>query len=58
MLGYIRFKAFEKFKNEIEQSLKNGKGFAASVRDCTKSSMLEFDKGFAGTIFLRHSSFL
>ncbi|XP_020274444.1 protein ROOT HAIR DEFECTIVE 3 homolog 2-like isoform X2 [Asparagus officinalis] len=47
MLGHLRSKALEQFKIDIEQSLQNGKEFAVSVRECTKSSMLEFDKGFA-----------
>ncbi|KAG1347728.1 putative protein ROOT HAIR DEFECTIVE 3 [Cocos nucifera] len=44
MLGHIRTKALDKFKNDLEQSLKTGKGFAASVHDCIQSSLLEFDQ--------------
>lgn len=46
MLGHLRSEAFEKFKHDIEESLQSGKGFAMSVRDCTKASMLQFDKAF------------
>ncbi|XP_020100915.1 protein ROOT HAIR DEFECTIVE 3-like isoform X1 [Ananas comosus] len=45
MLGHLRSKALEKFKNDLEQSLKSGKAFAAAVRDCTRASLLEFDRG-------------
>ncbi|KAI9122457.1 hypothetical protein K1719_006297 [Acacia pycnantha] len=48
MLGHLHAKAFENFKTKLEQSLKNGEGFAASVRSGFQSSMLEFDQGSAG----------
>lgn len=48
MLGHLRSRTLEKFKNELEQSLNRGEGFAASVRKCSQSSMLEFDRGCAG----------
>lgn len=47
LLGHLRSKAFESFKIQLEQSLKKGEGFAASVRTCTQSCMLEFDRGCA-----------
>ncbi|XP_041028943.1 protein ROOT HAIR DEFECTIVE 3 homolog 2-like isoform X2 [Juglans microcarpa x Juglans regia] len=47
MLGHLRSKALESFKNKLEQSLIKGEGFAASVRTCTGSCMLEFDQGCA-----------
>lgn len=47
LLGHLRSKAFESFKIRLEQSLKKGEGFAASVRTCTQSCMLEFDRGCA-----------
>ena len=48
MLGHLRFKALESFKARLEQSLHKREGFAASVRSCTHSCMLEFDHGCAG----------
>ncbi|XP_077226523.1 protein ROOT HAIR DEFECTIVE 3 homolog 2-like isoform X1 [Tasmannia lanceolata] len=45
MLGHIRSKTLDSFKNGLELSLKKGTGFAASVHDCTRSCMLEFDQG-------------
>lgn len=48
LVGHLRSKAFENFKRKLEQSLKNGEGFAASVRSGIQSSMLEFDQASAG----------
>ncbi|CAK7336936.1 unnamed protein product [Dovyalis caffra] len=45
MLGHLRSKALESFKTRLEQSLHKGEGFAASVRTCAQSCLLEFDKG-------------
>ncbi|XP_059445431.1 protein ROOT HAIR DEFECTIVE 3 homolog 2 isoform X2 [Corylus avellana] len=47
MLGHLRSKALESFKSRLEQSLHKGEGFAASVRTCTQSCLLEFDQGYA-----------
>ncbi|KAL6282852.1 hypothetical protein ACE6H2_013781 [Prunus campanulata] len=47
MLGHVHSKALEDFKVRLEQSLNKGEGFTLSVRTCTQSSMLEFDKGCA-----------
>ncbi|KAE8008267.1 hypothetical protein FH972_004796 [Carpinus fangiana] len=47
MLGHLRSKAVESFKSRLEQSLNKGEGFAASVRTCTQSCLLEFDQGYA-----------
>lgn len=49
MLGHLRSKALENFKKRLVQSLNKGEGFAASVRSCTRSCMLEFDQGCADT---------
>ncbi|KAG9451923.1 hypothetical protein H6P81_004827 [Aristolochia fimbriata] len=45
MLGHLRSKSLENFKNRLEQSLKKGEGFAASVCECNRSCMLDFDQG-------------
>jgi hypothetical protein len=37
-----------KFKSDLEQSLRSGEGFAASARYCVQSSMAEFDAGLRG----------
>ncbi|CAK9182101.1 unnamed protein product, partial [Ilex paraguariensis] len=47
LLGHLRSKALENFRTKLEQSLHRGEGFAAFVRICTQSSMLEFDRGCA-----------
>lgn len=54
MLGHLRSKALNKFRSDLEQSVKSGKGFAASVHDSRRSSLLEFDEGFEGIISLEH----
>ncbi|RWW12500.1 hypothetical protein GW17_00023829 [Ensete ventricosum] len=51
MLGHLRSKALDKFKNDLEQLLESGKGFAMSVRTCTKASLLAFDTEFTGDAF-------
>ncbi|XP_042490414.1 protein ROOT HAIR DEFECTIVE 3 homolog 2-like [Macadamia integrifolia] len=47
MLGHLRSKYLNNFKNGLEQSLNRGQGFSASVRICTQSCMREFDEGCA-----------
>ncbi|XP_025012536.2 protein ROOT HAIR DEFECTIVE 3 homolog 2 isoform X2 [Ricinus communis] len=47
ILGHLRSKTLENFKTSLEQSLKSGEGFAASVRTCGQSCMLEFERGYA-----------
>ncbi|PKA58289.1 Protein root hair defective 3 like 2 [Apostasia shenzhenica] len=47
MLGHLRSKAFHKFKNDLEQSLKKELRFSCSVYNCTQSTMQEFDYGCA-----------
>ena len=51
MLSYLRTKALEKFKTDLNISLESGKGFAASVRESTESSLNEFDQGCAGKLY-------
>lgn len=52
MLRHLRHISFENFKKELEQSLKNGKGFALSVNECTSHTMNGFERGFTGKKFL------
>ncbi|PIA39852.1 hypothetical protein AQUCO_02600364v1 [Aquilegia coerulea] len=47
MLGHLRSRALEHFKKGLEDSLKRGEKFAASVRNCTQSCISEFDQGCA-----------
>jgi hypothetical protein len=51
VLSYLRTKALEKFKTDLNLSLESGKGFAASVRESTESSLSEFDQGCAGIFY-------
>ncbi|XP_062202614.1 protein ROOT HAIR DEFECTIVE 3 homolog 1-like [Phragmites australis] len=50
MLSHLRLKALEKFKTGLNLSLGSGKGFAASVRDNTESSLNEFGQGCADAV--------
>ncbi|CAM0949041.1 unnamed protein product [Alopecurus aequalis] len=50
VLSYLRAKALEKFKINLNLSLESGKGFAASVRESTESSLNEFDQGCADAV--------
>ncbi|KAJ3697494.1 hypothetical protein LUZ61_001199 [Rhynchospora tenuis] len=44
LLGHLRSRALEKFKNDLDKSLKaEKKGFAPSVWSCTEAALLEFD---------------
>ncbi|GLT59119.1 hypothetical protein SLA2020_319560 [Shorea laevis] len=47
LLGHLRVKALDDFKSRVQEMLNKGDGFAASVRTCTGSCMLEFDLGCA-----------
>nr|XP_017246024.1 PREDICTED: protein ROOT HAIR DEFECTIVE 3 homolog 2 isoform X2 [Daucus carota subsp. sativus] len=47
MVGHLRSKSLHNFKLRLEESLHKGEGFAAAVRTCTKSCMLDFDSGCA-----------
>ncbi|KAM3272111.1 hypothetical protein ACQJBY_042352 [Aegilops geniculata] len=49
-LSHLRTKALEKFKTGLNQSLESGKGFAASVRETTESSLSEFNQGCADSV--------
>uniref|UniRef100_A0A0C9RKN9 Protein ROOT HAIR DEFECTIVE 3 homolog n=1 Tax=Wollemia nobilis TaxID=56998 RepID=A0A0C9RKN9_9CONI len=44
MLGHLRSKSLNMFKDELDQGLKKGEAFAMAVRNCMKASLTEFDK--------------
>lgn len=48
-LGHLRVKSLQTFKSQLEQLLRRGEAFAASVRTCSESCITEFDKGCSGT---------
>lgn len=50
MLGHLRSRSLFNFKHRLEQSLKRGELFAASVHNCSHSCMLEFDQGCVGML--------
>ncbi|KAF3796049.1 ROOT HAIR DEFECTIVE 3 protein [Nymphaea thermarum] len=45
MLGHLRSKAVDRFKDMLDQSLKSGEGFATAVHGCIHTVLLEFDHG-------------
>lgn len=51
MLEHLRSNAFENFKRSLEKLVGKGEGFAASVRTCQQSSLLEFDRGCSGAAY-------
>lgn len=48
MLGHIRARSLDKFKTNLENSLKCGEGFAEAVNTCTQSAMVDFDEQCTG----------
>jgi hypothetical protein len=49
LLGHFRSRGLEKFKNDLDRSVKSeNKGFAPSVRSRTEAAMLEFDTNIKG----------
>jgi hypothetical protein len=61
LLGHFRSRALEKFKKDLDRSVKaEKKGFAPSIRSCTEAAMLEFDtnvkgKGLSDLVLLLNS---
>ncbi|CAN6462875.1 unnamed protein product [Victoria cruziana] len=49
MLGHLRSKARDNFKDMLDHSLKSGERFAAAVHGCTQAVLLEFDNGCTDT---------
>ncbi|KAH9327243.1 hypothetical protein KI387_007421, partial [Taxus chinensis] len=45
VLGHLRLKSLNMFKDELDQALKEGEGFAVVVRDLSNTSLTEFDQG-------------
>ncbi|KAL6622592.1 hypothetical protein ACP70R_032471 [Stipagrostis hirtigluma subsp. patula] len=50
LLSHLRLKALEKFKTGLNVSLESGKGFPASVRENTESSLDEFSRRCADAV--------
>ncbi|KAF8400997.1 hypothetical protein HHK36_014300 [Tetracentron sinense] len=47
MLGHLRSKTLDNFKEAFDKALNGGEGFAVAAHDCTGSFMSLFDKGCA-----------
>ncbi|CAD5183253.1 unnamed protein product [Musa acuminata subsp. malaccensis] len=45
MLGHIRAKTLDGFKEALDKALERGEGFAIAAHDCTQVFMSKFDKG-------------
>ncbi|XP_027770468.1 protein ROOT HAIR DEFECTIVE 3 homolog 2-like isoform X5 [Solanum pennellii] len=54
-LGHLRVKSLQTFKSQLEQLLRRGEAFAASVRTCSESCITEFDKGCSDAA-IRHAN--
>ena len=48
MLGHLRSRTLDNFKQSFDRALDRGEGFAMASNDCTQSFMLAFDEGCAG----------
>ncbi|KAI3849398.1 hypothetical protein MKW92_036994, partial [Papaver armeniacum] len=47
VLGHLRSKTLDDFKDAFEKALKGGEAFAVAAHDCTQSFIAEFGKGCA-----------
>ncbi|XP_049382696.1 protein ROOT HAIR DEFECTIVE 3 homolog 2-like [Solanum stenotomum] len=54
-LGHLRVKSLQTFKTQVEQLLRRGEAFAASVRTCSESCITAFDKGCSDAA-IRHAN--
>jgi Root hair defective 3 GTP-binding protein (RHD3) len=48
MLGHLRTKTLDAFKDAFEKALARGDGFAVASRECTEAFLAKFDKGCEG----------
>lgn len=48
MLGHLRAKTLDAFKEAFDKALERGEGFASAARDCTQAFMSKFEKGCQG----------
>lgn len=56
-MEHLHLVALDKFKGDLEQSLRHTEGFAESVRRCSQASMAEFDAGMRGMWNLYYTTF-
>ncbi|XP_058073929.1 protein ROOT HAIR DEFECTIVE 3-like [Magnolia sinica] len=47
MLGHLRSRTLDSFKEAFDKALNRGEGFAVAARDCTQAFMSAFDEGCA-----------
>lgn len=48
MLGHLRSKTLDNFKDAFDKALNRGEGFAVAAHDCTQSLITVFDEECAG----------
>lgn len=48
MLGHLRSRTLDSFKEAFDKALNKGEGFAVAARGCVQSYMSLFDEGCAG----------
>lgn len=57
MLGHIRSRTLDKFKDAFDDALKGGQGFAEAARHSTKAFLKFFDEESAGILLVeRHAN--
>lgn len=57
MLGHLRSRAFENYKEALEKSIINGEEFDVAYSQCTESVMSQFDEDCAGRLCVGCSLF-
>jgi hypothetical protein len=50
MLGHLRTKTLDAFKDAFEKALKRGDAFAVASHECTEAFLAKFDKGCEGML--------
>ena len=48
MLGHLRSRTLDSFKEAFDKAINKGEGFAVAARCCVQSYMSIFDEGCAG----------
>lgn len=56
MLGHLRSRTLDNFKEAFDKALDRGDGFAVAARECIQSFMSAFDEGCAGIFAITLSS--
>jgi len=57
-LGHIRSGTLDKFKEAFDKALNGGEGFSVAAKNCSASSMVQFDEACAGNKKILYSVYL